>query len=162
MDLQIAGQGDTLGHQDTIEMVMALLFCLKFQNDFPPNEVFFFLFFYFSGIYSFTLVVPKDYKSQLRRQFQARRGFFFFSAFLCYCFTHEQKEKHGLRQREEENVCMCEETCDIDAGNSVWCQDEVFFTEADDAVLGIVAFTALTVAAVLHRTYDHLAIPVNG
>lgn len=63
-------------------------------------------------------------------------------------------------------VCVCEDdavqTCDIDAGNSVWCQDEVFFAVADDAVLDIVAFTALTVAAVLHRTYDHLAVPLHG
>lgn len=63
-------------------------------------------------------------------------------------------------------VCMCEDyaiqTCDIDAGNSVWCQDKVFLTVADNAVLDIIAFTALTVAAVLHRTYDHLAVPLHG
>lgn len=41
MDLQIVGQGDALGHQDTIEMVMAPLFCLKFQNEFTPYECFF-------------------------------------------------------------------------------------------------------------------------
>lgn len=35
--LQIAGQGDILGHRDTIEMVIAPLFCLKLQNDFVPH-----------------------------------------------------------------------------------------------------------------------------
>ena len=61
---------------------------------------------------------------------------------------------------------MCVEdasrTCDIDAGNAVWCQNEVFITVADDALLDIVAVAALTVAAVPHRTYDHLAIPLHG
>lgn len=49
--LQIAGQGDTLGHRDTIEMVIALLFCPKLQNDFPPHS------FIFRSAYRFTFVV---------------------------------------------------------------------------------------------------------
>lgn len=53
-------------------------------------------------------------------------------------------------------------TCDVDAGNSVWRQDQVFVTVADDAVLDIIAFPTLTVAAVLHRTYDNLAIPLHA
>lgn len=53
-------------------------------------------------------------------------------------------------------------TCGVDAGDSVRRQDQVFVTVADDAVLDIVAFTTLTVAAVLHRSYDHLTIPLHA
>lgn len=53
-------------------------------------------------------------------------------------------------------------TCDVDAGNSIRRQDEVIFTVADNAVLDIIAFSALTVAAVQHRTYDHLTIPLHA
>lgn len=53
-------------------------------------------------------------------------------------------------------------TCGVDAGDPVRLQDQVFVTVADDAVLDIIAFTTLTVATVLHRTYDHLAIPLHA
>lgn len=53
-------------------------------------------------------------------------------------------------------------TCGVDAGDSVRRQDQVFVTVADDAVLDIIAFPTLTVAAVLHRPYDHLAIPLHA
>lgn len=50
----------------------------------------------------------------------------------------------------------------VDAGDSVRCQVQAFVTVADDAVFDIIAFPTLTVAAVLHRTYDHLAIPLHA
>lgn len=63
-------------------------------------------------------------------------------------------------------VCQCAVqlllTCDIDAGNSVRRQDEVVFTVADDAVLDIIAFAALTVAAVQHRADDHLTVALHA
>lgn len=44
MDLQIAGQGDTLGHQDTIEMIITQYFASNFKMTFRHMR--------------FTLVVP--------------------------------------------------------------------------------------------------------
>lgn len=56
---------------------------------------------------------------------------------------------------------MCP-TCSVDAGHSVGCEDEVRVTVADDALGAFVAFAALTVAAVLDWTYDHLSIPLHN
>lgn len=53
-------------------------------------------------------------------------------------------------------------TCGVDAGNFIRCQGEAFITKADCGVyVYLVAFIALTVAAVLHRADDHLAIPLH-
>lgn len=52
-------------------------------------------------------------------------------------------------------------TCTVDAGHSVLCQNEVIFTVAHNAVLSLVAFTALTVAAVQHWTDDHFTIALH-
>lgn len=63
VDVQIAGQGDPPGHWDTIEMVIAPLFRLKLQNDFPPHE------FIFRSPYTFANVV------QARLQKRNYRGY---------------------------------------------------------------------------------------
>lgn len=57
-------------------------------------------------------------------------------------------------------VTICQ-TCSVDAGHPVWSQDEVILTVADTA-LDLKAFAALTMAAVLHRTDDHLTIPLHS
>lgn len=62
---------------------------------------------------------------------------------------------------EKRTILLKSCTCSVDAGNAIWCQVEVIVTVADDAVLGLVAFSALTVAAVLHGADEHLAVPLH-
>lgn len=76
VDVQIAGQGDPPGHRDTIEMVIAPLFCLKLQNDFPPHE------FIFRSTYVFANVVQPRLQNAITEAIPGSLWFVGFSLLL--------------------------------------------------------------------------------